>query len=62
MVGVFGGNGFLEQVGLVCLYLKREANLQPEIEGFNALLRALIVLSMAGLAMECYCLMKQIGL
>lgn len=61
MVGVFGGNGFIEQVELVCLYLKREANLQPEIEGFNALLKALISLNMAELAMECYCLMKQIG-
>ncbi|GMN50137.1 hypothetical protein TIFTF001_019304 [Ficus carica] len=61
MVGVFGGSGFIEKVELVYLYLKREANLQPEIEGFNALLKALISLNMAELAMECYCLMKQIG-
>ncbi|EXB40440.1 hypothetical protein L484_013743 [Morus notabilis] len=62
MVGVFGNNGFLEQVELVGLYLKKEeANLRPEIEGFNALLRALVSLNIAELAMECYCLMKQVG-
>ena len=61
MVGVLGSNGMFDQVELVCLCLKGEVNLQLEIEGFNALLRTLISLKIAELAMECYYLMKRIG-
>lgn len=61
MIQVFGSNGFVEEVELLHLYLKNETNLKPEVEGFNALLRALLGLSFIELAMECYCLMKQVG-
>lgn len=61
MIGVLGSNGLFDEVELLHLYLKREANLQPEIEGFNALLRTLVSLKTAELAMECYNLMKQVG-
>lgn len=61
MIQVLGSNGFLKEVELLYFYLKNETNLKPEVEGFNALLRALLGLSFIELAMECYCLMKQVG-
>ncbi|KAF4373945.1 hypothetical protein F8388_007851 [Cannabis sativa] len=61
VIGVLGNNGLINEVELVHSYLKKEDDLQPEIEGFNALLKTLVSLNMAELAMECYNLMKQVG-
>lgn len=63
MITVLGSNGFFEHVELLILsYLKTEAGgLEPEIEGFNALLRALMSFNRTDLAMECYALMRQVG-
>ncbi|KAE8008935.1 hypothetical protein FH972_005393 [Carpinus fangiana] len=62
MIKVLGSNGLFEHVELLHSYLKTEASgLGLEIEGFNALLRALVNSNHTKLAMECYYLMKQVG-
>lgn len=61
MIKVMAKNELFEQVELLCLCLKKEANLQPDIEGFNVLLTALISFNLPNLAMECYYLMKEVG-
>ncbi|KAL5562302.1 hypothetical protein UlMin_032049 [Ulmus minor] len=61
VINVLGCNGFLEELELVFSCFKKETNLQPDIEGFNALLRNLINLSFPKLAMESYCLMKEVA-
>ncbi|KAG2706270.1 hypothetical protein I3760_05G096500 [Carya illinoinensis] len=63
MVTVLASNGLVEHVELLIQsYLKIEAvDLGPEIEGFNALFKALLSSNNTKLAMECYCLMKQAG-
>lgn len=58
MIEVLGSNRFIDPVELVHLYFEREANLQPKIEGFNAMLKTLNSLNMG---MECHYLMNQIG-
>jgi len=60
MIKVLGSNGLFEHVELLHSNLKTEAgSLGPEIEGFNAVLRALVSFNHK-LAMECYYLMKQV--
>lgn len=63
MITVLGSSGLFEHVELLILsYLKTEAGgLEPEIEGFNSLLRALMSFNRTDLAMECYALMRQVG-
>lgn len=63
MVTVLASNGLVEHVELLIQsYLKTEAgHLGPEIEGFNALFKALLSSNHTKLAMECYSLMKQVG-
>lgn len=62
MIKVLGSNGLFEHVELLHSYLKTEAGgLGLEIEGFNAVLRALVSFNLTKLAMECYYLMKQVG-
>lgn len=41
--------------------MKAEADLAPEIDGFNALLKALVSHNLGELAMESYYLMKDVG-
>lgn len=54
-------NGLFEQVQIIHSYLKVETDLAPEIDGFNALLRALVSYNLGELAMESYYLMKKVG-
>ncbi|PRQ25222.1 putative pentatricopeptide [Rosa chinensis] len=61
MIKVMASNELFEQVENLCLCLKQETNLQPDIEGFNALLTALLSFNLPTLAMECYYLMKGVG-
>ncbi|KAL2542791.1 Vacuolar sorting protein 9 (VPS9) domain [Abeliophyllum distichum] len=58
MVTVLGGNGLLEKVEFLVMELKSESNLEPDVESFNALLESLMNFGLAGLAMECFYLMK----
>lgn len=41
--------------------MKAETDLAPEIDGFNALLKALVGHNLGKLAMESYYLMKEVG-
>ncbi|CAL8177680.1 unnamed protein product [Prunus armeniaca] len=61
MIKVMASNELFEQVELLCLCLKKETNLHPELEAFNALLTTLISFNIPKLAMECYYLMKEVG-
>ncbi|KAG8371421.1 hypothetical protein BUALT_Bualt13G0085900 [Buddleja alternifolia] len=61
MVTVLGSNGMLEKVELLIMELKAEDKLNPDIEGFNALLESLMNLNLTGLAMECFYLMKSLS-
>ncbi|RXH87814.1 hypothetical protein DVH24_034714 [Malus domestica] len=61
MIRVTASNGLFEQVELLFLCLKKETNLQPEIEAFNALMTTLISFNLPKLAIECYYLMKEVG-
>lgn len=61
MIEVFARNGLFEQVTLLYSYLQTDRNLEPEIEGFNTLLRTLMNFKLKKLAIECYCFMKELG-
>lgn len=61
MIKVMASNELFEQVELLFLCLKKETNLQPDIEGFNALLTTSISFNLPKLSMECYYLMKRVG-
>ncbi|ONH92580.1 hypothetical protein PRUPE_8G182100 [Prunus persica] len=61
MIKVMASNELFEQVELLCLCLKKERNLHPELEAFNALLTTLISFKIPKLAMECFYLMKEVG-
>lgn len=58
IVTALGHNGLLEKVEFIVKELKSEINLEPDLEGFNALLESLMNLNLTGLAMECFYLMK----
>lgn len=60
MVTALGSNGLLEKVEVIITELKAETSLDPDVEGFNALLECLMELNLAGLAMECFYLMKSL--
>ncbi|KDP47029.1 hypothetical protein JCGZ_10756 [Jatropha curcas] len=61
MIKVMASNGHLEQVQLLCAYLKSENNLVVETEAFGALLTTLVSFNLTRLAMECYDFMKAVG-
>ncbi|XP_027185687.1 protein THYLAKOID ASSEMBLY 8-like, chloroplastic [Coffea eugenioides] len=61
LVSLLGSNGLLEEVELLFIKLKKEPCLEPDINGFNALLEILANFNLTGLAVECFYLMKSIG-
>ncbi|KAK9287096.1 hypothetical protein L1049_015507 [Liquidambar formosana] len=61
MITVLASNGLFEQVELLFSNLKSECSVDPDIEGFNALLRTLVSTNINGLAMDCFYLMKASG-
>lgn len=61
IITVLASNGLFERVEIIHSYLKAEADLAPEIDGFNALLKALVCHNLGELAMESYYLMKEVG-
>lgn len=61
MIQVFGTNGLFQHVETLYLYLKSENSLEPEIQGFNALLKCLVSFKLRALVMDCYELMKAVG-
>ncbi|PIN14783.1 hypothetical protein CDL12_12585 [Handroanthus impetiginosus] len=61
MVTVLGSNGLLEKVELLIMELKAETIVNPDVEGFNALLESLMNLNLTGLAMESFDLMKSLS-
>lgn len=61
MIQVFGTNGLFQYVEILYFYLKSENSLEPEIQGFNALLKCLVSFKLRGLVMDCYELMKTVG-
>lgn len=61
MIQVFAENGLYDQVEYIYLSLKREDCLEPDIEGFNAVLKSLVSFKLIGLVMDCCNLMKAIG-
>ncbi|XVE49631.1 hypothetical protein DITRI_Ditri01bG0097100 [Diplodiscus trichospermus] len=61
MIAVFASNGLLKEAELLYSYLKTEANLGPDVMGFNALFNALISFKLTHLVMDCYGLMKAVG-
>ncbi|EYU44046.1 hypothetical protein ABFS82_02G090500 [Erythranthe guttata] len=62
MVTVLGSNGLLQEAELVIAQLKAESCLlNPDLEGFNALLQSLMNLNLTGLAIECFYLMKSVS-
>lgn len=61
MVAVLGSNGLLEKVELLIMELKSETNVNPDLQGFNALLKSLMSLNLTGLAVECFYLMKSVS-
>lgn len=61
IITLLASNGLFEQVQIIHSYLKAETDLAPEIDGFNALLRALVSYKLGELAMESYYLMKEVG-
>ncbi|KGN43371.1 protein THYLAKOID ASSEMBLY 8-like, chloroplastic [Cucumis sativus] len=61
IITVLASNGLFERVQIILSYMKAEADLAPEIDGFNALLKALVSHNLGELAMESYYLMKDVG-
>lgn len=60
IIQVLGRNDLFKQIQTVYSYLKSETTLQPEIEGFNALLRTLIEFSLREMVIDSYNWMKQV--
>ncbi|XP_059654110.1 protein THYLAKOID ASSEMBLY 8-like, chloroplastic [Cornus florida] len=61
MISVLASNGLFEKVELLFMQLKMESSLEPDTEGFNALLESLMINNFTGMAMECFQLMKTTG-
>ncbi|GFS37668.1 vacuolar protein sorting-associated 9A-like protein [Actinidia rufa] len=61
IISVLGSNGLYERVVLLYSELEMETGLEPDTEGFNALLENLMSFNMTRLAMECFYWMKSIG-
>ncbi|GJN02597.1 hypothetical protein PR202_ga19964 [Eleusine coracana subsp. coracana] len=57
LVTVLASKGLRSEVEKACSYLKRE-QLEPDTEGFNLLLKALLDAGFTQLAMDCFRLMK----
>uniref|UniRef100_A0A0E0KRV0 Pentacotripeptide-repeat region of PRORP domain-containing protein n=1 Tax=Oryza punctata TaxID=4537 RepID=A0A0E0KRV0_ORYPU len=57
IVTVLASKGLRSEVDKVCSYLKRE-QLEPDTEGFNLLLKALLDAEFTQLSMDCFRLMK----
>ncbi|GAB4852996.1 hypothetical protein Ancab_017185 [Ancistrocladus abbreviatus] len=58
MITVLAGNEMYEEIEQLFATLKNESDLQPDAEGFNALLRTLADFKITDLAMDCFQLMK----
>lgn len=54
---MFASKGLRSEVGKACSYLKRE-QLEPDTDGFNLLLKALLDAEFTQLTMDCFRLMK----
>lgn len=61
LISVLGSNGMFDKVELIFRKLKTESSLEPDSEGFNAVLKSLMGFNIVGLAMECFYLMKAKG-
>ncbi|XP_065853660.1 protein THYLAKOID ASSEMBLY 8-like, chloroplastic [Euphorbia lathyris] len=61
LIKVLASNGYMDQVALVCSYLKAESNLQAETESFNALFTTFLTSNLSGLVMDFYDLMKAVN-
>lgn len=61
MVAALGSNGLLENVKLLIMELKAETNVNPDLQGFNALLESLMGSNLTGLAVECFYLMRSVS-
>lgn len=57
LITVFASKGLRSEVGKACSYLKRE-QLEPDTDGFNLLLKALLDAEFTQLTMDCFRLMK----
>ncbi|GMH16316.1 hypothetical protein Nepgr_018157 [Nepenthes gracilis] len=58
MITALANNQMFKETKLIFSTLKKESDLQPDAEGFNALLRTLVNFNITGLAIDCFRLMK----
>lgn len=61
LISVLGSNELIDKLELVFRKLEKEVSLDPDTEGFNAVLESLLSFGIIGLSMECYYLMKSKG-
>ncbi|WCJ28584.1 Vacuolar sorting protein 9 (VPS9) domain [Euphorbia peplus] len=61
MIKVLASNGYIDEVALVCKYLKAESNLQAETEAFNALFTTFLTANLSGVVMDFYEFMKAVN-
>lgn len=61
MVSCLGSNGLLEDINCLIMALKMESSLEPDVEGFYALLESLMRFNLTTLALEVFYLMKLRG-
>ncbi|KAL1803011.1 hypothetical protein ACET3Z_031658 [Daucus carota] len=61
LISVFGRNEMFDKLELVFRKLEDEISIEPDIEGFNAILETLLSFGIIGLTMECFYLMKSKG-
>ncbi|XP_060176275.1 protein THYLAKOID ASSEMBLY 8, chloroplastic-like [Lycium barbarum] len=61
MVSCLGSNGLLEDINCLIMGLKMESSLEPDAEGFYALLESLMKFNLSRLALEVFYLMKLRG-
>ena len=60
MIATMASDGLCDKVELLHMYLTSEKNLEPEADGFCALLRTFMSFNLTRLVMECYELMKSL--
>ncbi|KAJ8568825.1 hypothetical protein K7X08_032456 [Anisodus acutangulus] len=61
IVSCLGSNGLLEDIKCLIMTLKMESSLEPDLEGFYALLKSLMKFNLSSLALEIFYLMKLRG-
>lgn len=61
IVSCLGSNGLLEDINCLIMALKMESSLEPDVEGFYALLESLMKFNLTSLALEVFYLMKLRG-